>query len=199
MSAGGISSNPPANVSTQSDDDPGDLTPAREPRQGDANNALVSNLQAPPALTDISLAKMHMRARTLAEARWENSTHMDPTQAQNYAWSKRVLARFKLGLLYHEKRQLHQARKRKRKAKTVDDSDDSDDDDFHQLCSRSENQKLTWLELDKAEDFKFVSQENAYKLPSQALSELAVLTTEEWKTLVLQTLVIPHQYSFTAI
>ena len=111
-------------------------------------------------ISDIGLAKMHMRARALAEARWENSSHMDPAVANNYSWSKRVLARFKLGILEHEKRQLRQARNRKRKARVVDNSDESEDDDFGQLCRRTESQKLTWLELDKAEDFKFVTQDN---------------------------------------
>ena len=119
----------------------------------------------PHHISDIGLAKMHMRARALAEARWENSSHMDPAVANNYSWSKRVLARFKLGILEHEKRQLRQARSRKRKARVVADSDDeSEDDDFGQLCRRTESQKLTWLELDKAEDFKFVTQDNAYQL-----------------------------------
>ena len=75
----------------------------------------------------------------------------------------------------------------------------SDDDDLESLVERSDSSKLTWLELDKAPSLECISQDHAYRLPCRALTELAGITAEERKTLVLQTPAIPNQFSFTAI
>lgn len=147
-------------------------------------------------IDDITLAKMHMRAKALASAKWENTSHVHPSITNDYRWSKRIMARFKTGLLEQEARILRKA-KRSKKRKRGDDS--SDEDDFESLVERTHSSKLTWLELDRAPSLEFITQEQAYRLPSRALTELAEVTAEERKTLVLQTPVIPHQYSFTAI
>ena len=147
-------------------------------------------------IDDITLAKMHMRAKALASAQWENTSHVHPETTRTYRWSKRILARFKTGLLEQEARILRKA-KRSKKRKRGDDS--SDEDDFESLVERADSSKLTWLELDRAPSLEFISQEQAYRLPSRALTELAEVTAEERKTLVLQTPVIPNQFSFTAI
>ena len=66
-------------------------------------------------IDDITLAKMHMRARALASAKWENTSHVHPSITNDYRWSKRIMARFKTGLLEQEARILQKAKRSKKR------------------------------------------------------------------------------------
>ena len=50
---------------------------------------------SPQRIDDITLAKMHMRAKALASAKWENTSHVHPSITNGYRWSKRKAKRSK--------------------------------------------------------------------------------------------------------
>ena len=149
-------------------------------------------------ISDLQIQLAARRLRNLENLPWESTSLLSPEIEETYPWSTAVAARFKFGLLEWEKRLAREA-KRSKRSKSKRDSDEDGEDELPDYCEVGEVKRLTHMEFQQVPRDRFLTKSEMRSLIPRELTELAHVSAEDRKTMVMSTPSIPRQRSFTNV